>query len=126
MTLDVVFFAGETRLAFSAKPSAGIRGALKRNGYRWSPAGQFWHRRGVAGGADFADWLRAELDREAGIRSPDGPCWECGAADGFFRNEGAATPVRCDACADRIRADRARVDRFDLDFEDRCAAACGL
>lgn len=68
-----------------------------------------------------------------------GPCWECKAPEGKFRNYGAATPVYCDACEARIRVNtfdsrlRASMncsheDREcgDLAYEDRCAAACGL
>lgn len=62
------------------------------------------------------------------------PCWECKAPEGKFRSYGAATPVYCDACEARIRADRPIGDNSshedrecgDLAYEDRCAAACGL
>jgi len=67
-----------------------------------------------------------------------GNCWECGAEGAKFRNWGAATPMRCDACEAKFRAiDNAkpynRRDNSshedsccgDLAYEDACAAACG-
>lgn len=29
---------------------------------------------------------------------PDGNCWQCKSPEGYFRNYGPATPVRCDEC----------------------------
>ena len=149
----------DVRLHFSGKPSERVRSALKASGFRWSPAGGFWWRNRVSGAADFIGALRIMLDREAGIRRPDGDCWVCQSPEGFFRAEGAATPVRCDACQavvvywqnlsagerDKWKAaaqtteltapqlaytnrpqTRPTVDRFDLDYEDSCKAACGL
>ena len=61
MKLDAVFFAGETRLSFDAKPSADIRAALKRKGFQWYPMGQLWRRRVRSGDADFIAWLHRAL-----------------------------------------------------------------
>lgn len=117
-------------LKFSDKPSAAIRATLKGAGFRWSPSAGEWWRNGVAGGADFIEALRRQIDRESGIRRVDGACWDCGNPDGYFRNYGAATPVRCDACESKRRAEYAaeqhRADTFDMAYEDACARACGL
>src|SRR5207249_3805182 len=83
----------DMRIRFSDKPDVTIRGMLKANGFRWSPAGREWWRARVAGAADFL----AALDRAIHPRRPDGACWRCNAAEGFFRPQGAATPVYCDA-----------------------------
>jgi hypothetical protein len=54
-----------------------------------------------------------------------GPCWVCNAADGYFRHEGAATPVRCNECQAAIKAGP-MPDPVDLRYEDDCARRCGL
>ncbi len=108
------------RVRFSDKPDARIRDLLKANGFRWSPAGGYWWRSRVGGAADFL----AALDRAVSPRRPDGPCWRCQAPEGYFRQQGAATPVYCDACHAAL-SEPARPDRFDLDYEDRCRHACG-
>lgn len=72
-------------------------------------------------------------------RKPVAPCWICGAADGYFRARGAATPVWCDTCNEKqskgdLRLGTATVlnaklfvpDRFDMDYEDSCRDRCGL
>jgi hypothetical protein len=125
--------ASDTRITFPAKPSEAIRALLKGAGFRWSPSG-YWWRRGCKGGADFI----TALDRRLNPR-PDGACWRCQAPNGFFRPQGAATPVYCDACYKEltkpehtcagmhdISCDACHEDRFDLDYEDRCKEACGL
>ena len=154
LTFSHVIDRDRVSVMFSAKPDERIRGMLKANGFRWSPAGGFWWRRRVTG---FADFLAA-LERAIGPRKPDGACWNCSEQSGFFRNEGPATPVRCDACQDKVvyfrglpyaeqeryrtlahgteltpvqlawtnRPAKPHVDRFDMDYEDRCAETCGL
>jgi hypothetical protein len=109
------------RIRFSDKPDARIRGMLKANGFRWSPAGGVWWRAKVSGAADFL----AALDRALNPRRPVGACWRCQSPEGFFRPQGAATPVYCDACFAALNAPPAP-DRFDLEYEDRCRQACGL
>jgi hypothetical protein len=84
----------DTRLTFNEKPDAGIRSLLKGAGFRWAPQGGFWWRRGVRGAADFIAALRKRI----GPRTPDGACWGCGSAEGYFRNYGAAAPLYCDHC----------------------------
>jgi hypothetical protein len=111
----------DTRIAFPSKPPEAIRALLKSAGFRWSPAGGFWFRRGCKGAADFL----TALDRKMNPGRPDGACWRCKAPEGFFRTQGAATPVYCDACHKELIAPAAP-DRFDLDFEDRCRETCGL
>ncbi|MFL5328952.1 MAG: hypothetical protein ACJ8C4_08540 [Gemmataceae bacterium] len=121
----------DTRITFPAKPDESIRALLKGAGFRWSPAGGCWWRRGVKGAADFIE----HLDRKLNPGRPDGACWRCKSPDGFFRNEGAATPVYCDACYSAYKATQPdsspfvrraeQYDRFDMDYEDRCAAVCG-
>lgn len=67
-----------------------------------------------------------------------GPCWECKAPEGKFRQYGAATPVYCDVCETRIRpttfdyklrhAKPGKSEDYacsDMGYEDRCAEACG-
>ena len=115
------FDADSTRISFPAKPSDAIRALLKGAGFRWSPSGGFWWRRGCKGGADFV----AALDRKLNPGRPDGACWRCQSPQGFFRPQGAATPVYCDACHAALSAPPAP-DRFDMDYEDNCRAACGL
>ena len=112
----------DVRIRFSAKPDERIRAMLKANGFRWSPSAGLWWRRRIRGAADFL----AALDRALNPGRPDGACWVCQSPDGFFRAEGAATPVRCDACQAAVVAQRSAPDRFDLDYEDRCRDACGL
>ena len=121
LTFTHVIESGRASVMFTAKPDERIRSMLKANGFRWSPAGGFWWRRRVEG---FADFLRA-LDRAINPRRPDGASWRCKAPEGFFRPQGAATPVYCDACHAAMSAAR-QPDRFDMDHEDRCRAACGL
>jgi hypothetical protein len=105
---------------FDAKLDSRVRDMLKANGFRWSPAGGFWHRRQVAG---FADFLSA-LDRVIEPGKPDGPCWKCGAP-GRYRPHGAAAPVYCDDCH-KVNPPPPFPDQFDRDYEDRCREACGL
>jgi hypothetical protein len=111
----------DVRIRFSAKPDERIRGMLKANGFRWSPAAGEWRRSRIAGAADFL----AALDRALNPRRTDGPCWRCQAPEGFFRPQGAATPVYCDACHKALSAPPAP-DYLDLAYEDRCREACGL
>jgi len=126
------FFDRDFSLAFESKPAEGIRDMLKRNGFRWSPAAGRWWRRGCKGAADFC----AALDRALNPGRPDGACWDCGSAEGFFRPYGAATPVYCDECyqahrdqeraqssARRCQDDPMGVDRL---YEDQCRDMCGL
>ncbi len=117
----------DVRIRFSDKPSANIRAMLKANGFRWSPTGGEWWRNRVAGAADFLTALRRAV--EPG--KPDGACWVCKSPEGFFRNEGPATPVRCDACQAAVMqiADtmhESQPDATDLAYEDRCREECGL
>ncbi|OAI40552.1 hypothetical protein AYO40_04685 [Planctomycetaceae bacterium SCGC AG-212-D15] len=84
----------DVRIRFSDKPDERIRAMLKANGFRWSPAvGQWWRTR-VGGAADFL----AALDKVLNPGRPDGACWRCNSPNGFFRRQGAATPVYCDSC----------------------------
>src|SRR6516162_1915266 len=85
---------GDTRITFPARPSDAIRAMLKGAGFRWSPSAGCWWRRGVRGAADFL----AALDRALNPKRPDGPCWRCQAPEGYYRPQGAATPVYCDDC----------------------------
>jgi hypothetical protein len=84
-------------ISFDAKPSAAIRSALKYQGFRWSPAAQTWSaQRWTSAGVEAIENMER---RERGERRPpDGTCWKCKAAPGWFRPFGAATPVYCDAC----------------------------
>ena len=82
------------RIRFSGKPDFTIRAALKKQGFRWSPPAGEWWRDSVGGAADFLAWLTRQLQP----KGPDGACWVCRSPEGYFRNEGPATPVRCDAC----------------------------
>src|SRR5262245_39997660 len=128
--------ANATRITFPAKPDESIRAMLKGAGFRWSRDG-YWWRRGCKGAADFI----AALDRKLSPDRPDGACWRCQSPQGFFRPQGAATPVYCNPCfalakgEGPLGADDApfekpehtcRADRFDMDYEDRCRDACGL
>jgi hypothetical protein len=110
--------AHATRIAFPAKPSEAIRAMLKGAGFRWSPQSGHWWRRGCKGAADFI----TALDRKLNPDRPDGACWRCKSPNGYFRPQGAATPVYCDTC----HAELTKPDRSDLDYEDRCRDACGL
>jgi len=111
------------RVAFSEKPPDAIRSILKANGFRWQPGAGHWWRRRVAGSADFL----TALERRVNPGKPDGACWECGAPEGFFRPQGAAAPVYCDACHARHEqpAPMGGID-VDLAYEDACRDACGL
>jgi hypothetical protein len=125
---------GCVSLRFDAKPSEDIRAALKANGFRWSPGEGIWWRRKVTGSADFLTWL----EKACNPGRPDGACWDCGDARGFFRGYGAATPVYCDACEKTHReAERAAWaaaktrcpdDPMGVDtlYEDTCRDQCGL
>lgn len=117
---------GQTTIAFDAKPSANVRSMLKANRFRWSPASQYWWRRGATGAADVIAAVQTTLDREAGIRRPDGACWKCKAPEGFLRNRGAAAPVYCDACNRADLEHSQQIDDFDMRYEDDCARRCGL
>src|SRR5262249_19998081 len=86
---------------------------LKATGFRWSPSAGLWWRRRISGAADFL----GALDRALNPGRPDGACWVCRSPDGFFRSEGPATPVRCDACQAALIARRSAPDRSDS--EDR-------
>jgi hypothetical protein len=120
----------DTRLTFNEKPLEAIRSLLKGAGFRWSPSAGCWWRRGVRGAADFI----TALDKRLGPRKPDGACWTCGAAEGYFRPYGAATPVYCDRCQElRRQQERARgeittpyVDAVDAAYEEQCRQQCGL
>lgn len=114
-------FDDSTRITFPAKPSETIRALLKGAGFRWSPSGGFWWRRGCNGAADFI----AALDRKLNPGRLDGACWRSQSPQGFFRSQGAATPVYCDACQAALSVTPAP-DRFDMAYEDDCRTACGL
>jgi hypothetical protein len=111
----------DTRITSPAKPSEAVRTLLKGAGFRWSPSGGFWWRRGCQGAADFI----AALDRKLNPGRPDGACWRCQSPQGRFRPQGAATPVYCDGCWATLQAS-ASPDRSDLAYEDACGDACGL
>jgi hypothetical protein len=107
---------------FAAKPPEPIRAMMKANGFRWNPEG-FWWRRQVSGFADFC----AALERKLNPGKADGACWRCQSPEGFFRPQGAATPVYCDTCWSILQAPNVPGgDRTDLDYEDQCREACGL
>lgn len=88
-----------------------VRSHLKALGGTWSPAQHGWRVPDRV--ADRARQLVAQA--ATGYREPVGfsaaaqvaPCWECHAPDGRFRNYGAATPVLCDVCHERRRANQA-------------------
>ena len=116
-------------IKFDAKPPAHVLSALKANGFRWSPGAKAWSRRRIVGVADFLGWL----DKAMHPGRPDGKCWECGDPNGFFRNQGAATPVYCAQChAKHVAAEAAHAapvaDPLGVDaaYEDSCRQACGL
>src|SRR5262249_2581355 len=88
--------SGGVRIRFSEKPDAHIRSALKSHGFRWSPSEGLWWRKRVDGAASFLAMLGREVDRANGVRRPDGACWDCQSPEGYFRPQGAATPVYCD------------------------------
>lgn len=122
-------------IAFGGKPSDRVRGILKANGFRWSPAGGHWWRAYSVRGkrielTPLVDALRRIIDMENGVPpKPDGNCWNCGAAEGYFRHRGAAAPVWCDTCHQRVIDDERRRDRpdpVDMAYEDDCARQCGL
>jgi hypothetical protein len=122
------------RLKFTDKPSAAIRSTLKAHGFRWSPSMGQWWRTAVTGAADFIAGLQKQIDDEAGIRRVDAPCWDCKAAEGYFRRYGARTPVYCDACHAKhweaeygyLESPRAAAIDVDRMYEDDCARRCGL
>jgi hypothetical protein len=126
MKLEYDIGHGQTTLTFSGKPSADVRSAMKANRYRWSPSGGYWWKRGSTDAADLIGAIQTMLDREAGIRRPDGPCWKCKDREGFLRNRGAAAPVLCDSCNQADIDHQNRPDAFDLRYEDDCARQCGL
>ena len=123
---------GMVTLKFDGKPSANIRGILKRNHFSWSQGNGWWWTRQVIGSADFIGNLSIAIDREEGVRRPVGKCWECKADEGFFRPHGAATPVYCDECHRKhLQADEDRQrgdvgDISDMLYEDSCRNTCGL
>jgi hypothetical protein len=112
---------GEVRVVFSERPPDRILAVMKGRMFRWSKPGGYWWRRCFNGAADFL----AALDRMVGPRRPDGACWRCQAPEGYFRPQGAATPVYCDTCYRTLTAPPEN-DRSDLEYEDRCREACGL
>ena len=121
--------SGYVELRFNGKPPADIRAILKANGFRWSPANGVWWRTKVAGSADFI----GALERRLNPGRPDGQCWVCRTAPGFFRQEGPATPVRCNECQAAIEQQRAAERRCDDDpmgvdalWEDYGARQCGV
>lgn len=121
--------ANATCIAFDSKPAEPIRAMLKSAGFRWSPANGHWWRRGCKGAADFI----LALDKKLNPDRPDGACWRCQSPNGFFRPQGAATPVYCNACHALAKAgdgplgtDDGQIDRFDMAYEDQCRDACGL
>jgi hypothetical protein len=129
LTFSHLIESDRVSVMFTAKPDERIRRMLKVNGFRWSPVGGFWWRRKIEG---FADIVGA-LERLIEPRKPDGACWDCQSPDGFFRSQGAATPVYCDACFAKRRSGAGPLgrndgacDRTDFDYEDRCRQACGL
>jgi len=108
LTFSHVIDRDRVSVMFTAKPDERIRGMLKANGFRWSPASGFWWRRRESG---FADFLAA-LARAVGPRKPDGACWRCQSPEGYFRRQGPATPVYCDACYAALSAP----DRTDRNY----------
>src|SRR5262245_34743722 len=76
----------DVRLRFSDKPDARIRGVLKANGFRWSPAAGEWWRRRVSSAADFL----AALDRLVDPGKPDGLRWDQRVRWRIFVDAGAA------------------------------------
>jgi hypothetical protein len=127
MTTFTTQFANGVTVRFPEKPPEAIRSMLKANGFRWGNG--CWYRRTIKGAADFLTALERKC-RPAG--TPDAPCWTCKDPAGFFRNQGAATPVYCDACWIKLNtpAEQAAhspyVDYSDQLYEDQCRNACGL
>jgi hypothetical protein len=120
---------GIVRISFESKPPATIRDALKRNKFRWYGACQEWQARVWNGAADFLGWLEKAMNPG----KPDGACWVCQSAEGFFRPEGAATPVRCNECQAEVNRAKKELERQESDYlnvdrqyEDDCARRCGL
>ena len=124
----------QVTITFDSKPDERVRSCLKANSFRWNPAGGYWWRTRVTGAADVIAAVRKLTES----KRPDGKCWKCQSAEGYFRNFGAATPVYCDACAkveDEKRygwldkkkpAEQGLADMVDLAYEDDCARQCGL
>ena len=84
----------DTRITFPDKPSEAIRSLLKGAGFRWSPSAGCWWRRGFV-----APWTSSPRWNARSARASRTALAGCArAAEGFFRNEGAATPVRCNQC----------------------------
>lgn len=101
---------------FPEKPPDRILALMKANGFRFRHGA--WFRQRVAGAADFL----LALERACNPGKPDGACWKCKSPEGFFRPCGAATPVYCATCWAALKTP----DRSDLDYEDACAAQCGV
>ena len=120
---------GYVSLKFGGKPSATVRSIMKAARFRWSPGSAEWWSRKVTGAADIIEAIQKQLDKESGIRRPDGPCHKCQAPDGFLRLHGAASTVLCDACEQLDRDEYNRKyhsDPVDMAYEDDCARQCGL
>lgn len=124
---------GQVALTFDGKPSAEVRAILKGQRFQWNPRAGNWWRRSVSGAADLILAVRKQIDKESGVRRPDGPCWDCKDPAGFFRPFAAATPVYCDACHEKHTRDqisqyteRSAPDFSDTLYEDQCRDACGL
>lgn len=124
---------GYVSFKFDGKPSEAVRTCLKGHGFRWNPNSLEWWRAKVSGAADAVAAVQKLLDRESGVRRPDGKCWKCQAEEGFFRPRGAACPVWCDKChAEVLAQEVAEKSTFqgdediDLLYEDDCARRCGL
>ena len=103
-------FMGGATIWFDTKPPDDVRQILRAHGFRWRPASQRWWRRRVRGAANVLGAVEKALapKRPDGRPvKPDGKCWRCGDADGWFRSYGPATPVYCDACEAESRAARA-------------------
>ena len=121
-----------SQFTFPGKPCETVRSILKAHGLRWNPNSKCWWMGRATGYADVCDALNRYYRKESG--TPDGQCWKCKGANGFFRPQGAATPVYCDACYAEVKAAAPKysghesaggpdVDRL---YEDDCARACGL
>ena len=92
--IDFHYTIGSTvEFRFSAKPPPRVLDILKGNGFRWAPRAGAWWRNKVTGAADLVTAIDKILDPR-----PDGACWSCKSAAGYFRNRGAAAPVLCDDC----------------------------
>ena len=109
---------GCVTVRFDGKPPADVLSMLKAAGFRWQRFDKSWWRRRVTGAADLLTAIERRLNRD----KPDGPCWDCKAPGGFFRPQGAATPVLCESCWQA----RNRPDVTDRLYEDDCARRCGL